>query len=635
LETIEQVLLKYWGFKHFRPLQEEIIKSVLEGNDTIALLPTGGGKSITFQVPALVKPGTCIVVTPLISLMIDQVKKLEKLGIRAFAIHSGLTYNEINNILNHCIYGDAKFLYISPERIQSDYFKVKAQYLKVNFIVVDEAHCISQWGYDFRPSYLQIIKLREFYTDVPVLALTATATSKVIDDIREKLGFSSKFKLFKTSFERKNLVYLVRNVEDKLNYIVKSLKNVSGSGIIYVRNRKTAKEIALLLIKNKISADYYHAGLTIDVRNEKQLAWQNGHIRIIVATNAFGMGIDKANVRFVIHYDLPDSIEAYFQETGRAGRDGKKSFVVLLFNKSDIVKAEQRVSLTFPEIDQIKAVYQALCNYFQLPIGAGKGIAFDFNLSDFISAYHLNAAIAYNSLKFLEAEGYIELTDEINCPSRVHFLVKRDELYKFQVANAPFDEFIKLLLRSYTGLFTDYVNIDENILAQRSNTKFEVIYEYLKKLRKLKIIDYIPLKTTPLLIFTEERLDEKNLLISHNNYLLKKNRYIEKLNAMIEYASSKNKCRVKILLAYFDETDYERCGQCDVCTERNELNLSKYEFDLILNKIKTLLKNENFFPDELIEKIDFNKDKALKVLQWLIDHNKIIYDQNNKLKWNL
>ena len=634
MNRYEQILVKYWGYSKFRPLQEDIIRSVMEGKDTLALMPTGGGKSITFQVPAMSEEGICIVVTPLIALMKDQVENLQKRNIKAIAIYSGMSRNEIDIALDNCIYGNVKFLYISPERISTEIFRIRVKHMNVNLIAIDEAHCISEWGYDFRPSYLKIADLRELTPDVPFLALTATAIPKVVDDIQEKLFFKEK-NVFRKSFERKNIIYLVREVEDKQKYLIETIQKVKGSGIIYVRNRKKTRETAIFLKQNSISADYYHAGLQHEVRSRKQEDWKAGKTRVMVATNAFGMGIDKADVRFVIHLDLPDNIEAYFQEAGRGGRDEKKASAVLLYNNSDKVKAEKRVKTSFPEIKEVKAIYQALCNYFQIPYGGGKGMSYDFIISDFAKNYNFNILTIHSSLKFLQREGYLELTDELFSSSKVHFLVGRDDLYKFQIANATFDGFIKLILRSYTGLFSDYVNIDENSLAKKANVDIKIVYNYLNKLKSQGILNYIPQKKNPVIIFTEERLDDKTLHISRDNYNFRKTRYTERLEAMLHYASSNNKCRSQILLSYFGEKNPERCGQCDVCTRRNELDLSKYEFDIILDEIKEKLQYNLVSLDNLMNGLQTDEEKNLKVIQWLLDNEKIIKDKDDLLTWNM
>ncbi|MDA3954021.1 MAG: RecQ family ATP-dependent DNA helicase [Bacteroidales bacterium] len=634
MNKYEQILTKYWGYSKFRPLQEDIIQSVMDNKDTLALMPTGGGKSITFQVPTMAKEGICIVITPLIALMKDQVENLTKRDIKAISIYSGMTKNEIDIALENCIYGNVKFLYISPERIATEIFRIRVKHMKVNLIAIDEAHCISEWGYDFRPSYLKIADIRDLIPNIPFLALTATAIPKVVDDIQDKLGFKVKT-VFRKSFERKNIIYLVRELDDKTNYLIENINKVKGSGIIYVRNRKNTREIALLLQKNNISADYYHAGLNYEIRNKKQDEWKVGKIRVMVSTNAFGMGIDKADVRFVIHLEMPDSIESYFQEAGRGGRDEKKAVAVLLYNNSDKIKIQQRVIRNFPDIIDIKAVYQALGNYFQIPFGGGKFMSFDFAISDFAKNYNFNLIMIHSSIKILQREGYLVLTDELHSVSKVHFLVGRDDLYKFQIANAKFDGFVKLILRSYAGLFSDYVNIDENSLAKKANINIDVVFEYLNKLKSLGVLGYIPQKKNPFIVFTEERLDDKSLYISKENYEFRKNRYIERINAMLHYASSNNKCRSQILLNYFGDNKPERCGQCDVCTRRNELDLSKYEFDLILDRIKEKLLHNFVSMEELVSDNHKNKVKNIKVIQWLLDNNKIIKNHQDQLTWNI
>jgi ATP-dependent DNA helicase RecQ len=633
IETYRQILTKYWGFTSFRPLQEDVIKSIDEGKDTLGLMPTGGGKSITFQVPALAHEGICLVITPLIALMKDQVARLNSLEIKSLAIHSGMSGEEIDNTLENAIYGDYKFLYVSPERISTRVFQGKVTRLNLSLVAIDEAHCISQWGYDFRPSYLKIAELRDHISEkVPFLALTASATPQVIEDIMTKLGFREK-NVLRTSFDRKNISYLVRKVEDKGTYLIKTLHKAKGSGIVYVRSRKRCKEVAELLVANSISADFYHAGLTDEIRDKKQISWTTGETRVIVATNAFGMGIDKSDVRFVIHWDIPDSIENYFQESGRAGRDDKKAFAVLLYSPSDKSRLLDTIRKKFPPVEKIKDTYEALCNFLQVPLGSGKESVFDFNMYDFVSKFRLPVIETYNSLQFLQREGYMEFTEEINNPSRVHFIVSRDDLYKFQVANESFDGFIKLLLRSYTGMFTEFVPINEETLSKKSAATRDTIYQYLVKLSSLNIIRYIPGKKTALVIFTEERLGRKALLISPDNYLHVKEKYEVRLNRMIEYADSDSRCRSVVLLDYFGE-ESDRCGICDVCRERNELDLSKYEFDLILEEIKTVLGEQNPDAVELAKMVDYPEDKVIKVIRWLLDHNKVIPDKDHKLFWN-
>jgi len=632
IEPYKQILTRYWGYTSFKPLQEDIIRSVAEGRDTLGLMPTGGGKSITFQVPALAQEGICLVITPLIALMKDQVNRLNSLEIKSIAIHSGMTAEEIDNALENSIYGNYKFLYLSPERISTRVFQAKAGRLNLTLVVVDEAHCISQWGYDFRPSYQKIALLREYISEkVPFLALTASATEKVTEDIMKKLAFREK-NVLRTSFDRKNISYLVRKVEDKGTYLIKTLRKANGSGIVYVRSRKRCKEVAELLVANGISADFYHAGLPDDLRDKKQNSWAAGETRVIVATNAFGMGIDKSEVRFVIHWDIPDSVENYFQESGRAGRDNKPAFAVLLYSPADKSRLLDNLRKKFPPVEKIKDTYEALCNFLQIPLGSGKDNVYDFNMSDFVSKYRLPVIETYNSLQFLQREGYMEFTDEINNPSRVHFIVSRDDLYKFQVANESFDGFIKLLLRSYTGMFTEYVPVNEEDLSRKSAATRDTIYQYMVKLSAMNIIRYIPGKKTALVIFTEERLVRKALMISPDNYLHVKEKYEIRLNKMIEYADSDNHCRSVFLLDYFSE-ESDRCGICDVCRERNELDLSKYEFDIILEEVKSAVKEKNPDAEELARMIEYPENKVIKVIRWLLDHNKIVQDKDHNLTW--
>jgi ATP-dependent DNA helicase RecQ len=632
IETYKQILTRYWGYSAFKPLQEDIIRSVAEGHDTLGLMPTGGGKSITFQVPALVHDGICLVITPLIALMKDQVNRLNSLEIKSLSLHSGMSSEEIDITLENAIYGDYKFLYISPERISTRVFQGKVNRLNLSLVAIDEAHCISQWGYDFRPSYLKIATLRDHISEkVPFLALTASATPQVIEDIMKKLAFRGK-NVLRTSFDRKNISYLVRKVEDKGTYLIKTLKKAGGSGIVYVRSRKRCKEVAELLVSAGVRADFYHAGLPDELRDKKQASWTVGETRVIVATNAFGMGIDKSEVRFVIHWDIPDSIENYFQESGRAGRDNKPAFAVLLYSPSDKSRLIDTIRKKFPPVEKIKDTYEALCNILQVPLGSGKDNVFDFNMAEFVSKYRLPVIETYNSLQFLQREGYLEFTEEINNPSRVHFIVSRDDLYKFQVANESFDGFIKLLLRSYTGMFTEFVPINEETLSRKSAVSRDTIYQFLLKLSSFNIIRFIPGKKTALVIFTEERLDRKSLLISPDNYLHVKEKYEIRLNKILEYADSETHCRSVFLLDYFGE-ESDRCGICDVCRERNELDLSKYEFDLILEEIKTILGEKNPDAEELVKLIDYPEERIIKVIRWLLDHSKIVQDKDRKLTW--
>lgn len=630
IEIYRKILKDHWGFSAFRPLQEEIIKSISEGRDTLALMPTGGGKSITFQVPAMAHEGLCLVITPLIALMKDQVARLNKLEIKSLAIHSGMSKEEIDNTMENAIFGDYKFLYVSPERLATRDFIGKSPRLNLSLIAVDEAHCISQWGYDFRPSYLKISLLREHVgKDVPFLALTASATTHVVDDIMNRLEFREK-NVIRTSFNRKNITYLVRNVEDKGTYLLKTLQKVKGSGIVYVRSRKRCAEVAEILEKNGISADYYHAGLSNELRDSKQASWTQGKKKVIVATNAFGMGIDKADVRFVVHWDIPDSLENYFQESGRAGRDEKPASAVLLFSPADKSRLNESMRKRFPPIDKIKDAYEAICNYLQVPLGAGRENVFDFSFSDFVSKYRLPVIETVNSLQFLQREGYMEFTEEIDNPSRVYFVVGRDDLYKFQVKNEAFDSFIKLLLRSYTGMFSGFVPVNEDMLAKKTGASRDVIYQYLVKLSSLNIIKYIPGKKTALVIFKEERLMRQALTISAENYLHVKERYEERLRKMIEYADSTDRCRVVMLLSYFGE-ESANCGICDVCRSKTSNDPTRDEFDNITVLILSILAEGDADVPSLVSRIDYPEEKVIMAVRWLLDNNKLKLTRDQRL----
>jgi len=631
MDSYKQILVRHWGYPDFRPLQLDIIRSVADGKDTLGLMPTGGGKSITFQVFALSKPGICIVVTPLIALMKDQVESLNRKGIKALAVHSGMSQREIKLTLDNAVWGDYKFLYVSPERLNSDRFMERMRQMNINLLTVDEAHCISQWGYDFRPSYLGIAEVRKFFPKVPVLALTATATPKVADDIQEKLLFKEK-NLLNISFERENLSYLVRHVEDKNGYLLKSLQKVKGSGVIYVRSRKATREISDELRKNRISADYYHAGLSNLVRSTRQDNWLKGDTRVIVATNAFGMGIDKPDVRFVIHIDAPDSLEAYYQEAGRAGRDGKKSAAVLLFNNADKVKLRKHVSTAFPEVANIKRIYESLCNYLQIATGYGKNRTYEFSLQGFAQTFKFQQSMVYNSLKILQRQGYLEFTEEVDNLSRIAFVVSRDELYKFQVANAAFDDFIKLILRSYTGLFTGYVSVDEELLAKRAGIDRDTVYNYLKHLRKSNVIDYVPQTRSPFVFFNKERIPIDRLKISKEIYEDRKKDYAERIEAVLHYAMSSDTCRSQILLSYFGEDDSAPCGTCDVCKNVEQMKVSTFEFKSIGERIQKILANPCKMED-LVFELKGEPEKMREVLKWYIDNQKIVFRIDGLLEW--
>lgn len=626
-----EILKKYWGYDSFRPLQEEIITSVANGYDTLALMPTGGGKSITFQVPAMAKPGICLVITPLIALMKDQVENLRARGIKAYAIYTGMTTHEVGLALDNSINDpDTKFLYCSPERLGSEMFLAKVKQMNVNLLAVDESHCISQWGYDFRPSYLEIAKIRALLPDVPVLAVTATATPQVVDDIQERLEFKKK-NVFRKSFERKNLIYLVREVDDKLRHMLRIISHIQGTGIVYVRSRLKTKEIAEVLQQNGISADFYHAGLTTEVRDEKQTAWKSGATRVIVATNAFGMGIDKPDVRFVIHIDLPDTLEAYFQEAGRAGRDEKQAFAIMLYNKSDKTKLQQRTAQTFPPIETIKNVYECVANYCQVPIGGGKGLGFDFDMSQFVTTYKFNLAVVHNSLKILQQCSYIDYSEDVNNPARVMFIVDREELYRYQHINSREDDILKFILRTTSGVFSEYRPIDENLIARSLNLPRQTIYDLILKLARDKIISYIPQKSLPQIYYTEERLPLKSLYFGPDRYLNRKELYVEKINAVIRYATE-HKCRVQQLLHYFGMADVPMCGTCDVCTHRHETEMTEFEFQTIKNLIDRQLATEPTNISDLPDKIGKEQKKVGRVARWLLDNNYLAETGDGQLK---
>ncbi len=631
MDRFSQILAQYWGFETFRPLQRSIIESVAAGKDTLGLMPTGGGKSVTFQVFSLSRKGICIVITPLIALMKDQVESLHRKGIRALKIHSGMSPMELKMTLNHAIWGEYKFLYISPERLNSDYFKEYLVKMNVNLIAVDEAHCISQWGYDFRPSYLNLVQVRDLFPEVPVLALTATATLRVRDDIQEKLRFREK-NVLSVTFQRDNLSYLVRLRDDKMGYLLETMKQVHGSGVVYLRSRKGTRETAQELRRNGISADYYHAGLNPEVRHRKQDEWLAGKTRVIVATNAFGMGIDKPDVRFVIHLDPPDSLEAYFQEAGRAGRDGKKAAAVLLFGDADKTRLKKQVVMAFPEMEKIKRIYQAIGNHLQVAEGYGKGQSYPFGLQDFAQTFKFQQAMVYNSLKIMQREGYLEFTEEVNNPSRICFMVSRDELYKFQVANVALDAFIKLILRSYTGLFNDYVFIDEALLARRAGIDEDTVYNYLKHLRTSKILDYVPRSQTPYIYFNKERLPLNRMTISRENYDFRKRDFLARVDSVIHYATQTERCRSQILLTYLGESDPAVCGTCDVCRSINQLGVSSFDFDEISRQIKKILETPCSY-ENLLMRFKGSREKTMEVVKWLMDNQRIVYRIDRKLEW--
>jgi ATP-dependent DNA helicase RecQ len=630
ISVYRDILKKYWGYDAFRPLQEDIIRSIASGRDTLALMPTGGGKSVTFQVPALAHEGICLVITPLIALMKDQVARLNSMSARALAIHSGMMSEEIDNTIENAIFGNYKFLYVSPERLSSRDFLGRIGRLNLSLVAIDEAHCISQWGYDFRPSYLKIAAIRDLISsEVPFMALTASATPPVIQDIMDKLAFRDR-NIMRTSFSRENLTYLVRKIEDKSNYLINTIQKARGSGIVYVRSRKRARELAEMLASHGISAGFYHAGLSNELRDSRQAEWTKDKTRVIIATNAFGMGIDKPDVRFVIHWDPPDSLENYFQESGRAGRDGKQASAVLLYSPADRSRLVDGLRKKFPPAEKIKDIYEALCNHLRIPLGSGKDGVYDFSLSEFVSAFRLPVTETVNSLQFLQREGLMEFTEEINNPSRVHFIVGRDDLYKFQVANEAFDSFIKLLLRSYTGMFTEFVPVNEDDLSRKSGADRDTIYQYLIRLSSMNIIRYIPGKKTSLVIFRDERLTRKALMISPDNYLKVRERYEERLNKMLGYADNDARCRAVILLDYFGEESLP-CGKCDACKSKTDRKEDKGETFLIRESILELLALREYEPAELIAGTGFPSDKVINSIRWLLDNNLIRRNKAGRL----
>ena len=564
-------LKKYWGYDDFRGIQREIIESIGSGHDTLGLMPTGGGKSITFQVPALCSEGTCIVITPLIALMKDQVMNLRRRGIRAAAIYSGLSREEIIITLENCIFGDIKILYVSPERLSSELFRTKLRHMKVSFITVDEAHCISQWGYDFRPSYLQIADIRKDLPNAPILALTATATPQVVEDIQEKLSRNSGlsgFSIFKMSFERKNLAYVVRRATDKRQELIHILNSVKGCAIVYARSRRRTKEVSDMLNEAGISATFYHAGLETNVKDERQKDWQGDKTRVMVATNAFGMGIDKPDVRLVLHIDCPDSLEAYFQEAGRAGRDGRKAYAVLLYNEADHRKLDKRISDTFPEKDYIRKVYEHLAYFYEVGIGSGYHATFEFNIDDFCHKFRHFPIQVDSALKILNRAGYIEYTEEQDNQARVMFTVSRNDLYRLENNTPNEDKVITALLRNYGGLFVDYNFIDESFIASQCGLQSQQVYLVLKSLSQKHILHFIPQKKTPYVRYLQRREDAEHIQIMPAVYEERKEQFRQRIHAMIDYATNDAVCRSRQLLRYFGEEDSHDCKQCDVCLDK-------------------------------------------------------------------
>jgi ATP-dependent DNA helicase RecQ len=627
MEKFHDILKTYWGYDEFRSLQEEIITSVYEGKDTLGLMPTGGGKSLTFQVPALLMDGICLVVTPLIALMKDQVDNLKKRSIKAAYIHSGMSRQEILVTLDNCIFGNYKFLYVSPERLINELFLAKLPYLNVCLLAVDESHCISQWGYDFRPSYLRIVELRDYLPDVPVLALTATATPDVIDDIQEKLQFKEK-NVFRKSFERENLAYVIRKTDDKLYAIIHILTKISGCAIIYVRNRSRTKEIALELQRQHISADFFHAGLTSDEKIRKQNEWKSGQCRIIVCTNAFGMGIDKPDVRLVIHFELPSSLEEYFQEAGRAGRDGEKAYAIALFTQRDVVQLKKRIKDEFPEREFIKDVYEKLAYFFRIAIDTGIDTGHNFHIERFCAAFKYNIKHVHSALKILDLTGYISYVEDTDKQSKLKFTIERDELYKFSGFSETIENLIQVVLRSYTGIFSDYIHINETLLAQRTEMDALQVYDALKMLSAQHIIHYIPAQKVPTIYYNRNREDIKYLSIPQSVYEQRRDKLTNRIGHVIEYGSSQTQCRSKMLLQYFGEKNAKDCGKCDVCIEKKRREKNASTMKTVIHEILVLIENGESRVEGILASVDYPEKQVVDALRFLSDSEQIVINNN-------
>ena len=633
MELTRNILQQYWGYPSFRPLQEDIVDSVIEGRDTLALLPTGGGKSICFQVPALAMEGICIVITPLISLMKDQVMHLKKIGIAAAAIFSGMHHNEIEIIYNQAAFGMLKFLYISPERLMTDAFIEALKKMNVNMIAVDESHCISQWGYDFRPPYLKIAEIRKHVPHAPVLALTATATPQVVEDIQYRLGFK-KNNVFQTSYERKNVTYNVIHEADKFGLMYRLFKKMDkGSGIVYVRSRKRTKIIADWLQSVGISASFYHAGLDAKLRDYRQQLWMDGKIKVIVATNAFGMGIDKPDVRLVVHLDLPDSLEAYFQEAGRAGRDLQPSEAFLLVADTDIKKLQENIQSSYPDLNRIKMIYDAIGNYLQIPIGAGLNQRYDFNINDFAQCYNLSLLEVYNAIKLIEREGFLITSEALNTPSKIHIIANREDLYRFQIEYKEYDTIIKYLLRNTPGVLSDLANIREEQISQKTGMPVDKITRQLSQLEKLNFLTYIPRNDKPNIQLLTERLDSKHFYLSDEVYKDRKNEAAKRIQAVIDFVNNDNECRSVQLLRYFGENIKKTCGKCDVCSSKNKMSINDKEYQEISESIvKELKEKESDIYEILKTSKGHHEEKVLTTIKWMLDNNIIKQDNDGLLR---
>ncbi len=625
------LLRLHWGYDSFRPLQQEIIDSVLSGKDTLALLPTGGGKSICYQIPALLKDGVCLVISPLIALMNDQVAQLQERGIAASALHSALPYPELDRLLENATFGNTKLLYLSPERLKTDLAIERIKRMQINLIAVDEAHCISQWGYDFRPPYLEIAEIRKWLPGVPVLALTATATPEVVQDIQDKLAFPAP-NVLRKSFERKNLSYIVRHTENKEEKLLEILQKVKGTAVVYTRNRRQTKETALRLHRKGISATFYHAGLDPQEREKRQAQWMKGEVRVIVATNAFGMGIDKSDVRLVVHLGVPDSLEAYFQEAGRAGRDEKSALAVLLYRPSDRFNLENQLEIAFPNLQQLKQTYRALCNYFQLAMGSPPGTPFDFDLNEFCKRFDLPMSATFHSLRILEKEGWISLSDAVYQPSRLQFLATKEELYDYQLKHPSFDPILKTILRTYQGAFQQHIKLREGQLANFLHLKRTELQRALEIMHKDQILEYIPQKDKPQLVFLKERVQADNFRIDMTAYEARKEKQARRVAQMLDYAEGEH-CRSRFLLAYFGESSGSECGQCDYCRSRKVPRLDRKQFENLTQIVNNhLLDHPQTIQHLLTQFPEEQHSQLMNILEHLLENGRIIR-KGRLLQW--
>ncbi len=628
-----ETLQKYWKYPAFRPLQHEIINSILSGNDTLAIMPTGGGKSICFQVPSLMKEGICLVISPLIALMKDQVSNLKKKGIPALSVYSGMSFIEVQKTLQNAAYGNFKFLYVSPERLETDLFLEFLPIIKINLIAVDEAHCISQWGYDFRPSYLHIAAMREYFPKIPILALTASATLEVQKDICEKLLFKENRKSFHQSFERPNLSYSAFEIPSKQNKLIDILKKVPGSGIVYCKTRRRTKEIAEMLNLHGIRADYYHAGLSNDERNKKQEDWIDNKTRIITCTNAFGMGIDKPDVRTVIHYDVPEALENYYQEAGRAGRDGTKSFAVLFFNQRELEDLKNQSELKFPSKEIIRNVYGALCDFLQIPSGSGQTFSYDFDINTFAKNFKVNAYIVNSVLKILEQEELITYSEQFFSAPTVEFTIEKYALNLFEKSHPQYNDVVKGLLRSYEGVFDFPAPINETELANFIRIKKESLLQILNELKNLQVIDYKPQKEKPQIYFLHNRVIATDLFINEKNILKRKNAYNKRLNAMINFCNNQYRCKSELIGNYFNDDSIKSCGICDTCLTNKRITITNQEFNFISGEIKKICSTTWVSKQNLLALLPtVKKNKVWKVLRFLLEENSLIVDAEGLIK---